>query len=188
MKVEIGCGNNKRLKEAICVDILDLPDVDIVFDVNLGLPFFENDSVDEIYSHHVLEHLKDLSSFMNEVYRVLKPGGIFKGEVPHFSNPYFYSDPTHKTTFGLYTLNYFVKNQDTFRRKVPNFYNDLNFEIVKYELIFKNVLIKNTLSNWILKFLFSLFNRNSFYQELYEGFFVKFFSCYEIKFELKKSQ
>src|SRR6185312_2948084 len=37
---------------------------------------------------------------------VLEPGGEFRAVVPHFSNLHFYSDPTHRTFFGLYTFSY----------------------------------------------------------------------------------
>lgn len=185
MKVELGPGTNKRFKNSVGIDLFDSPGVDIVADLNKGLPFFSDSSVDEIYSHHLLEHISNFTYLMEEVYRVLRPGGTFRGEVPHFSNPYFYSDPTHKIFFGLYSFNYFVKNQSSFQRKVPVFYNDLNFEVVSYQLIFKNSF-KNILSKYKCIVFTKFFNKNFHRQEKFEWYFSKLISCYEISFVLRK--
>lgn len=55
---------------------------DKVRDLNKGLPFDDN-SIDLIYSEHCLEHIQDLKSLMEECYRVLKEGGIFRYIVPY---------------------------------------------------------------------------------------------------------
>ena len=36
----------------------------------------ENDSFDSVVSFQVIEHIKDDKSFLKEIYRVLKPGGV----------------------------------------------------------------------------------------------------------------
>ena len=56
---------------------------------------------------------------------------------PHFSNPYFYSDVTHKSTFGLYTCCYYCISTPL-RRKVPTYNRDLKFRLDKVDLIFKS--------------------------------------------------
>jgi 2-polyprenyl-3-methyl-5-hydroxy-6-metoxy-1,4-benzoquinol methylase len=38
---------------------------------------FEDASFDVIYSWHVIEHVPDMTRFLNEVHRILKPGGLF---------------------------------------------------------------------------------------------------------------
>lgn len=45
------------------------------------LPFTDN-SFDMVYSSHVLEHIPDQQKALNEIYRVLKPGGIHFCVVP----------------------------------------------------------------------------------------------------------
>lgn len=52
-------------------------------DVTKGLPLGK-DTVDRIYCSHVLEHLcyEDCLTALTETYRVLKPGGIFRGVMP----------------------------------------------------------------------------------------------------------
>ena len=56
-------------------------DVDMVFDLNDGLPF-DDDSVDEVVAIQVLEHLAKPLTLLEEIYRVLKPGGTIDVAVP----------------------------------------------------------------------------------------------------------
>jgi len=74
MKLEIGCGKKPRAGYKTC-DIRDLPQVDYVCAAD-ALPFEEN-TVDEVYSRHVVEHftLKELLKVFEEWNRVLKVGG-----------------------------------------------------------------------------------------------------------------
>jgi SAM-dependent methyltransferase len=52
-----------------------------------ALPFF-NDSFDVILSHEVLEHVRDDRQAVEEMLRVLKPGGIILIFVPNLGYPY----------------------------------------------------------------------------------------------------
>ena len=67
----------KRMKEfgRVTTDLLDLSDIDIVCDLNEGLSFLPDNSVDEIYSSNVLEHIVNFDFLMREIHRVLKPCG-----------------------------------------------------------------------------------------------------------------
>ena len=73
--LELGCGQSRRIDGAVTVDSVDLASVDIVADLNEGIPL-PDASVDAIYSFHFLEHLDDLDHFMKELHRVLKPDGV----------------------------------------------------------------------------------------------------------------
>lgn len=73
--LELGSGPTKQIAEAITVDMLDMEGIDIVCNMDDGFPFLEDESVDEIYSFHFLEHVKDVNLLMREIYRVLKKGG-----------------------------------------------------------------------------------------------------------------
>ncbi len=72
--LEIGCGKKAREGYTTC-DIRDLPEVDHVCPAD-ELPF-EDNSVDEVYSRHVVEHftLKEFLKVLEEWNRVLKIGG-----------------------------------------------------------------------------------------------------------------
>jgi SAM-dependent methyltransferase len=180
--LELGCGPSKRIAEAISIDILNIPEVDIVADLSKGFPFIPDNCVDEIYSFHFMEHLPDLELFMRESLRILKPGGKIAGTVPHFSNPYFYSDYTHKNFFGLYTFCYFSKNQP-FKRKVPVFYSEIDLEIRKINLIFKSPFLIRKVFRVIWG---KIVNSCRFMLEFYEGSMTGLIPVYEIEFELIK--
>jgi SAM-dependent methyltransferase len=180
--LELGCGQQKQIKNAITIDMIDLPHIDIIADLNKGFSFLPDNSVDEIYSFHFLEHIDSLEFFMKEIYRILKKGGKKIGKVPHFSNPYFYSDYTHHHFFGLYTFSYFSKD-NYYKRGVPNFYNTEDFKINKMKICFKSPFI---VRNYIKMIWQIIFNSSKYMQEWYEGSFCYMIPAYEIEFEIEK--
>ena len=81
-KVNLGCGKD-ILDGWVNIDKHDYGQ-EIVRDITRGLPFDDN-SIDEVYSSHCLEHIEreDVPFVWEEIYRVLKKGGIFTFVVPH---------------------------------------------------------------------------------------------------------
>lgn len=64
-----------------------------------GLPF-KDDSIESIISHHALEHIgAGFVPLIDEVYRVLKPGGMFRAITPLFPSRTAVEDPTHVRYF-----------------------------------------------------------------------------------------
>lgn len=135
--IELGCGARKK-ESRIGIDAVDLPGVDIVADLEKGLPFLPDNSVDQIHCRHFLEHVRNFESLMAEMVRVLKKDGTAHIFVPHFSNPHYFSDYTHTRFFGLYSFYYFVDSESQLRRKVPNFYTDVRIKIISQRLIFRS--------------------------------------------------
>jgi ubiquinone/menaquinone biosynthesis C-methylase UbiE len=70
------------------------------------LPFGDN-SVDEIVAMHVLEHIFRPDPVMNELHRVLKPGGKMLIEVPKAGTHSFWKDPTHVRGWIMETFRYY---------------------------------------------------------------------------------
>ena len=178
--LELGCGPNKT-PGRIGIDRIDLPGVDIVADIDEGLGFLPDGSVDAIYSESFFEHVSNLEALVREVARVLKPDGYNWLFVPHFSNPYYYSDYTHKSFFGLYTLRYFCGDEDQLRRKVPNFYSDVRIRVVSQRLIF----FSNFRGIRLLKKVFQkVINSSPWWQEFYEENLSSLIPCYgmELRF------
>jgi len=135
--IDLGCGPRKRTG-TIGVDRIDMNGVDIVADLEDSLSFLPNGCVDRIYCRSVLEHVSRFEALLEEMVRVLKPDGVAHVFVPHFSNPYFYSDYTHQRFFGLYTFYYFVEPDKQLRRKVPNYHTSLKIRIVSQKLVFRS--------------------------------------------------
>ncbi len=185
VKLELGCGEHKKIPDAIGIDALDYPGVDIVGDIFEVLRAFPAGSVDAIYSFHFFEHISDLSALLDEMSRVLKTGGELEVVVPHFSNPYFYSDPTHKTFFGLYTFCYFSRNT-LFSRQVPTYGKEVEFELVAADLIFKSTR-PFIVRHGIKKLFGKVFNCCIYMKEFYEENLCHLFPCYEIKYQLHKT-
>lgn len=105
MIVDIGCGPNKREPADVGVDIRDYDDVDIVADLEDGLPM-DSSTADGVLAYHVLEHVDDLPGVMEELHRVLKDGGYLEGKVPHYRERDAYTDPTHRQYFTASTFDY----------------------------------------------------------------------------------
>lgn len=62
---------------------------------------FQSESFDLVISLAVIEHIEDITNFMNEATRVLKCGGFVYFSTPNFKFSYktFYDDPTHVRPF-----------------------------------------------------------------------------------------
>ena len=172
--LELGCGPRKT-PGRIGIDKLDLPGVDIVTDIDNGFPFLPDHSVDEIHSKSLFEHVGDLENLMLEIVRILKKGGKNYLFVPHFSNPYYYSDYTHNKFFGLYTFYYFVREKNQQYRKVPDFYTKVRIRVLSQRLIFQSPFRG---INFLKKVLEKIFNAGSSLQEFYEENLCYLFPCY----------
>jgi len=109
--LDLGCGRRKT-EGAIGIDWIKLPGVDIVHNLN-SFPYpFENNYFDKIIAKNIIEHLKDTVKAMEELYRILKPGGILYIEVPIFPNECCWKDPTHVKVFVKDTFDFFDPTTD----------------------------------------------------------------------------
>lgn len=176
--IELGCGPNKS-PSAIGMDMLPLDGVDIVHNLEEPFSFIPDNSVDEIRSSHLLEHVDNLDMLIREIHRVLKPSGKHVAVVPHWSNPYYYSDFTHQRFFGLYTFDYMASKETKLKRPVPDFYSTVKFDIKSRHLNFKSHFKIRNLFKQVVK---RLVNINGYTQEFYEETFAHWIPCSDIKF------
>jgi len=134
-KLHLGCGYNK-LKDYINVDRYDFCKPDVVQDLDKEW-IWENDSIDHIKIHFVLEHI-DYRHFFTEAYRVLKKGGTIDIKVPNGLDFTNFQDPTHIHQYMPNTIqhlsNYKHSHYDS------NKYNDWNFKHLKTIHLFRSVL------------------------------------------------
>lgn len=180
--LELGCGANKRIENAIGIDAIDYAGVDIVGDAMEILKSFPDGSVDAVHSYHFFEHLPDVSTMLDEIARIVKPGGRMEVVVPHFSNPYFYSDYTHRSFFGLYTFSYLAHDR-LFSNRVPTYNKAQLFSLEAVDLGFKSP--RPFYGRYLLKRLIGVFlNSCSYMQEFYEENLCYLFPCYEIRYRL----
>jgi SAM-dependent methyltransferase len=133
MKLDIACGQNKQ-PGFKGVDIAALPGVDFVWDLE-KFPWepFKDNSVDEVYCSHYIEHTPDLISFMNEVWRICKDGAKVTFIAPYYTSIRAWQDPTHKRAISEATFFYFNKEW----REV----NKLDHYPIKADFQISNILL-----------------------------------------------
>ena len=84
--LDLGCGHvpyygiyRDRVDETVCVDWADTRHknafLDHEADLNLGLPFLEDDRFHTVLLTDVLEHIYKPAALTGEIHRVLRPGG-----------------------------------------------------------------------------------------------------------------
>lgn len=124
-RLNLGCG--KRYRDGyINVDWSPETKADILCDLN-HLPYqWPDNSFDEVYASHILEHLDKPVAVMKEIHRILRPGGLCHLRVPHFSRGF--SHVEHEHGFDILFPNYFKKTFTKFG------YFGFEFELEKMEL------------------------------------------------------
>jgi SAM-dependent methyltransferase len=138
IRLDLGAGGRSR-DGFFSVDHLALPGVDIVADLNQPLALLPDNCCEYVATSHTLEHVRELLPLMAELHRILRPGGVLDIVVPHFSNPYGYSDPTHVRFFGLYSMHYFAdpENRPGDGWYAPAYYTATRFTIEQVRIRFQ---------------------------------------------------
>lgn len=119
IKVDLACGDSKK-EGYIGVDIVETSSTDIIHDLTVYPWPFEDNSVDEIFCSHYVEHIPHdiynkedsrdgLIQFIDEVYRILKPEGKIEIVAPYYKNERAFGDPTHKRYIGDLSFLYWNK-------------------------------------------------------------------------------
>ena len=156
LKIDLGCGTRK-VKGTIGVDTVPVPGVDVVADINHGLPFRDS-SIDAIYSYHILEHMDDFLATMEEIWRVCRPGGLVFVKAPHAACSFVtWKDPTHRRGLSIATFAYF---DDTyFDGAAFAYYSRSRFRIERAKLSFTlSGRDEPVVLSWPRRFVNMLFN------------------------------
>ena len=126
--LHIGSGS-RILPGAETVDILALPGVDVVHDLDVFPWPYEDSSFDLIYGHNVFEHLEDQIATMEEFWRILKPTGRVVLTVPYFRSVDAFTDSTHEHFFTSRSLNYFIdaKNSQSEYKYTTKLFSKIGF-------------------------------------------------------------
>ena len=126
VKLDLACGQNKT-EGYFGVDIAPGEKVDAVVDLEKYPWPIRTNSAEEIVCNHYLEHVTDLMAFMNEVYRILKPGGKITIVSPYYTSMRCWQDPTHKHAISEATFLYYNKGwRDT--NKLDHYPIDCDFD------------------------------------------------------------
>jgi SAM-dependent methyltransferase len=110
VRIDLGCGAHKQ-EGFLGVDARDLPGVDLVHDLE-EFPWPLPDNCAElVIASHLVEHINPAKygfiKFMDEVWRILIPGGKFMASMPYAGSPGYWQDPTHINPVNEATWAYF---------------------------------------------------------------------------------
>lgn len=120
VKLNIACGQIK-MDGFVGIDKVKTDATDIVWDLETyPWSFVSDNCVDELTCSHYIEHVKDLVSFIDEIYRVMKPPRVNRdGEkvnskvtivAPYYSSMRAMQDPFHIRPISEATMLYY--NED----------------------------------------------------------------------------
>jgi SAM-dependent methyltransferase len=106
-KLLLGCGAEVREGWVHHDRIAHSPHVDVAFDLEVVPWPLADESMECIEARHVVEHLSNTVRFVDECWRVLRPGGRLVVVVPHWQSENAWRDPTHLRAFHRDTFTYF---------------------------------------------------------------------------------
>jgi hypothetical protein len=140
MKIIIGSGGVTQAGYVTC-DYDALANPDYLFNLETDRFPFDDNSVEAVIAHHVLEHLGEgYFHCLQELYRVCCHGAIIDIRVPHHRHDYFYDDPTHRRAITVGGMRLFSKKHNQLCReygaassRLGDYYN-VDFEIVQHEI------------------------------------------------------
>jgi SAM-dependent methyltransferase len=119
--LDIGCGVNK-VPGATGMDVNPRTNADVIHDLD-DLPYpFDDDQFDEVIGRHVIEHVREPLAVMIELHRITRNGGIVKLVAPHWTNPDWATDLTHRNHLNSYSF-----RNLTDERAVFPFYTTVRF-------------------------------------------------------------
>ncbi|NQY73421.1 MAG: methyltransferase domain-containing protein [Candidatus Margulisbacteria bacterium] len=167
-KLQIGCGHVIK-KGWVNHDLVSLPGVDVTHDLDQFPWPWEDQVFEEVYMKDVLEHVSDVIKTLEELHRIMKPGGKIFVAVPYWNSFEAITDPTHKNQFNEFTFQFF----DPTHRRCKNrpYYSKARFKIAKQgfvvgflrpyvnlPIISRSFVVYNPVLKWCLGFLASHFS------------------------------
>jgi ubiquinone/menaquinone biosynthesis C-methylase UbiE len=166
VKLNIGCGK-KRIEGYVNIDVSDKFRPDVIADM-CRLPY-KDGTIDEIYTSHTLEHVRDFRKGMKEMHRVLKQGGTLTIVVPYPASLTTYH-PHHIWYFSWNSMNPWIKGSEA------DDYETFHFRAQRQRIILAYGWVDRVFGNFV--------NRHP---GLYEhSFLYSLLPASEIRYELTK--
>lgn len=132
MELLLGCGavrdkrifpyKNKEWTELVTCDYNAYHEPDVCWNLNETPWPWDDNTFDEVHAYEVFEHLGSQGDYhaffeqFTEVWRVLKPDGLFCATVPALDSPWLWGDPSHTRVISSQTLTFL--NQLEYRDQV----------------------------------------------------------------------
>lgn len=122
MKLYLGAGKDRRegYKHA---DIYPFEGIDDVFDATAeGLWPYGDNTFDEVFTQDFLEHINPTRKVhvINEIWRILKPGGVMEHWFPNAGSRNDFGSPSHIAHWNLQQFEHF--DVDSYRYNVDHEY------------------------------------------------------------------
>ncbi len=139
MRLNLGCCD-KHLPGFTNVDRCE--PADLIADLSKPWPWATS-SVSEIIAHDVIEHLPEKIFTMNEAWRVLMPGAMFRIIVPTTDGRGAFQDPTHVSYWNRNSFFYYT-HEDPHRERFGKSYGvEARFKVIseRYQAIADAVTI-----------------------------------------------
>ena len=112
------------------------PGVDVVHDLDCYPWPFAEGAFDRVVCRHVLAHLQDVVRAMEELHRIIRPGGVAEIVTPHFSSDNAFTDITSRWFFGYRSMDYFCVD-----RKCNYRYGHAVFQLLEVRISFRQAAV-----------------------------------------------
>lgn len=126
--LELGVGHRPRAGATVRHDRLRHSDhVDVAHDLEI-LPWpWSDEEFDEIWAFDVFEHLRlEVQIWLDECWRILKPAGLLKMQMPAWDHWTSWVDPTHRRPFHERTFDYWDRSTEFWRHYGSFYFADSN--------------------------------------------------------------
>lgn len=128
-RLNLGCGRDRQ-DGFLNVDSVASVQPDLEWNLDRFPYPLPSDHFEEILALDVVEHLENLVGFLEECWRILRPGGVIRITTPHFSSANSFRDPTHRRHLSFFSFDYFTADHELVH------YSGARFTIVKRRLVF----------------------------------------------------
>jgi len=137
--LQLGCGT-RPIDGATNHDLYKHHDyVDVAWDLDIIHWPWKEEQFDRVIALDVMEHLRqDVRQWLDECWRILKPGGELVLRLPAWNNPVSWRDPTHRRVYHEETFFYWDQRH-ALHRDYGSFYFGPGYnkwwEIVRVERV-----------------------------------------------------